>query len=444
MESEDFEAKPNPRAVPDEDIGKTELADSLRENPPDFKDQVRPTSTPSRRRLPAEGEAVLENPSPPYDLLFPFQPANQQPDADQSQFPFQPANQQPDTDQSQIPFAEVQAVQVPDIQLREEEIEGLQEKLKSEKLRRRRIWLTCSLALFVALGVIVSSVCGSGNCRKRLGDEETVEPTASPTLPPAIVVQRATEIVSLIRSTTLSSNGIRYPLGNSTGPPATPEELATEWLIDNDLLGLTVSDRGKIVQRYSVGALGYSLGAQSITSGSGFPWLSEVDECEWSWVSCINGTVSSLGLDGVGLQGQIPDDIGLMVGLEHISIMENSIAGTIPTSMGRLTNLVLIGARDNRLGGTIPTELSLLTNLRHLDLYRNELNDALPEFLAALTNLELLSLGENSLSFTIPKQLSALTKLAILQVEANLLMGSIPPELSRLTLLRLLNLFNNR
>ena len=59
---------------------------------------------------------------------------------------------------------------------------------------------------------------------------------------------------------------------------------------------------------------------------------------------------------------------------------------TIPTQLGRLVSLETLRMIDNNFSGTIPTELGLLSNLRTLELveYSGDLDLALPEEVATL------------------------------------------------------------
>lgn len=353
-----------------------------------------------------------------------------------------------------IVHVEPEAIPVPDLQLRNEEIAALNEELQKRKIRQRRFAITTFLVLAM-ISLIVGGICGSGKCSTTQTSPipgptgvPSASPSYSPTLPPAVVQARSDEILAKLRSISFSSAAIEFSTNRTieNGNQPSPVELAIEWLIDVDEMRVEASDVQRLVQRYVLALVFFQMGEplRSDQTDDRSSWLANVDECAWVDVSCLNGTITSLQLEDGGLQGEIPEDIGLLTELTLLSMFRNNIAGTLPTSVGNLGNLILFAASFNRLTGTIPSELELLTSLQYLDLQRNALIDSVPEFFAELTNLALLGLGENLLSSTIPTRYSALTNLVQLTLNNNIVTGSIPSSLSSLTNLELLNLFDNR
>ena len=73
--------------------------------------------------------------------------------------------------------------------------------------------------------------------------------------------------------------------------------------------------------------------------------------------------------------------------------------------MGNLANLTTLGLYGNQLSGEIPAELGSLTFLEYLDLGRNQLSGEIPPELGSLTFLTALHLYGNRLSGCVPSGL---------------------------------------
>ena len=87
---------------------------------------------------------------------------------------------------------------------------------------------------------------------------------------------------------------------------------------------------------------------------------------------------------------------------------------------------VLIDFSSNRFEGEIPECIGSLLGLQVLNLSNNILTGSIPSSLAIITVQESLDLSQNKLSGEIPQQLVQLTFLAFLNVSHNNLMGPIP------------------
>ncbi len=86
------------------------------------------------------------------------------------------------------------------------------------------------------------------------------------------------------------------------------------------------------------------------------------------------------------------DGAGKVVALE---LDGNGLSGRIPPELGALANLQVLHLGANRLTGPIPAELGALANLHSLHLHGNELSGPIPP---GLCNLQFLTLGGNELS----------------------------------------------
>ena len=86
-----------------------------------------------------------------------------------------------------------------------------------------------------------------------------------------------------------------------------------------------------------------------------------------------------IGLQGQGLTGSIPPEIGCLTNLTNLWLYGNQLTGEIPVEIGNLTNLTFLDLYNNQLIGTIPPEIGNLTNLIHLNLSDNQLTGEIPQ-----------------------------------------------------------------
>lgn len=77
-------------------------------------------------------------------------------------------------------------------------------------------------------------------------------------------------------------------------------------------------------------------------------WLTGFSVCQWFGVECMEdefgmssfGRVKDLNLSANGLQGELPDELGLLqLDIRTLDVSDNAIGGTIPESISDLKNL---------------------------------------------------------------------------------------------------------
>ncbi|KAL7250012.1 hypothetical protein ACSBR1_012079 [Camellia fascicularis] len=86
-----------------------------------------------------------------------------------------------------------------------------------------------------------------------------------------------------------------------------------------------------------------------------------------------------------------------------IDLSNNKFEGEIPESLGRLNGLQVLNLSYNNLNGVIPSSLANLTELESLDLSQNLLSGEIPQQLIQLTFLEVLDVSHNHLTSRIPR-----------------------------------------
>ncbi|XP_061376148.1 receptor-like protein EIX2 isoform X1 [Gastrolobium bilobum] len=88
--------------------------------------------------------------------------------------------------------------------------------------------------------------------------------------------------------------------------------------------------------------------------------------------------------------------------LKSIDFSSNNLNGEIPKEVGYLLGLVSLNLSRNNLSGEIPPEIGNLSFLEFLDLSRNHFSGKIPSTLSKIDDLGVLDLSNNSLSGRIP------------------------------------------
>jgi Leucine-rich repeat (LRR) protein/sugar lactone lactonase YvrE len=143
-------------------------------------------------------------------------------------------------------------------------------------------------------------------------------------------------------------------------------------------------------------------------------WKATDTPCQWTGVTCTNGSVTEINLSNNNLEGDVPPQIGALVNLEVLNLNDNQISGALPTTIEHLNNLETLNVENNALTGSLPAELGDATNLQTVNLANNQISGEIPD-LNALTQLQTLNLSENLLNGPVP-DLTALTTLQTLNI----------------------------
>jgi len=243
-----------------------------------------------------------------------------------------------------------------------------------------------------------------------------------------------------------------------------PQQFASTWISRHDPIQLTVpsgmDDEGALefISRYIAAVFYFSLGGSEWNDR--FNFLTEDNICDWNryytdgtseyalvnlGITCnINNEPRTIMMPNNNMVGSIPPELGLLTGLETLSLQMNSISGTLPEQMENLRYLSGAIFYANELSGTIPVWISSLTNLEWLSMASNSLNGSIPEELGSLTSLKLLNLQYNyNILGSIPESFQSLTNLERIYLSYNKLDGSIPSWIGNFKSLTDLRLSNN-
>jgi hypothetical protein len=184
------------------------------------------------------------------------------------------------------------------------------------------------------------------------------------------------------------------------------------------------------------------------TNGAGWivqtGWLDTLTPCSWYGITCQDGHVWQLKLDGNGLSGPLPPDIGNLGQMQILLLNNNALSGPIPAELGKLTELVRLNLATNQLSGSVPSQLGDLDQLQNISLAYNDLSGNIPVQLAQMSKLQAVEFVSNTLEGPIPTELGSLAQLQWLDLTDNMLTGTIPTELSEPSNLTALYLSGNQ
>lgn len=163
--------------------------------------------------------------------------------------------------------------------------------------------------------------------------------------------------------------------------PGTSQNLAFDWLVNDDFFQACPEERNDVEQRYILAVLYFNNGGDDWSQCNadnspmvnpcfnGDRFLSGSDVCLWFGISCQDDLIFDVELRKFAIMTLC---LGLLLAL-HTQIDSYSLGVYVTGSNG--------------LVGTIPSELSSLSGLEILFLDRNELTGTIPSVLFTLSNL---------------------------------------------------------
>ncbi|XP_027357421.1 receptor-like protein EIX2 [Abrus precatorius] len=88
--------------------------------------------------------------------------------------------------------------------------------------------------------------------------------------------------------------------------------------------------------------------------------------------------LQSIDLSCNNLTGEIPEEVGYLVGLVSLNLSRNNLCGELPSGIGNLSSLESLDLSSNHLDGRIPSSLSQIDSLGKLNLSHNSLSGRIP------------------------------------------------------------------
>jgi Leucine-rich repeat (LRR) protein len=271
--------------------------------------------------------------------------------------------------------------------------------------------------------------------------------------------------------------------------PRSPQWKAANWLANDDPMHMGIAIDQEYMNRFLLATIYFALGGEEWFFGQQLNFLSAKKACEWNMlmetksgvpvsvgVSCRGGSfVKEIFLPRMGLKGELPPQIGLLLDLEDLNLYANKITGAMPEKMKHLHELRTLIINSNELEGNFPDWLTSLSKLTTLNLSANKMIGELPvtmknlsdtletlalennaftgslnalqgfsalqalylgtnkfsgEFLdltfVSLNNIEILDISDNELSGPLPASLLSKSKILVVDLHGNKFSGSLP------------------
>jgi hypothetical protein len=94
-------------------------------------------------------------------------------------------------------------------------------------------------------------------------------------------------------------------------------------------------------------------------------WLTNMTYCLWDGINCNGNSnvVILLDLSMNNIVGPIPQVIGTMTALQHLSFAGNSISGPLPDFLGNLVNLNFLSLNKNQFTGSVPDSYAAFSQM---------------------------------------------------------------------------------
>ena len=273
----------------------------------------------------------------------------------------------------------------------------------------------------------------------------SVAPVSAPSFPPVetatpTVSDQAGNLLTLIIANSFDD-------GTAVVTDGSPQYRAFEWLLADP--GLPSYPEDRILQRYALATFYFSTSGDTWQENS--LWLSNENECNWfsrtaSFPVCKSDQYVTLELDFNNLDGTMPNELALLNKLERVELSggpNSFLAGSLPSELGLLTGLDYLSLRENGLRGTLPVEIGNWQLIRTLNLSLNRFRGTIPSTVGSLTRLSEIFLGSNELSGALPSEIGEATNLFRISLGGNKLRGDLPSQIGQLSELRYIYLESN-
>ena len=187
-------------------------------------------------------------------------------------------------------------------------------------------------------------------------------------------------------------------------------------------------------QRERLMVLYNQLGGENWTKGENWNTLEDISA--WEGVTVENEAITGLNLNGFGLNGQLPSEIGDFTSLRTLDLGNNpDLTGSLPTSLGSLGELRRFLATETDLTGSLPGTMGNLAKLTELRLAGNRISGTVPETWSGMSALVIFEVSGTGIQSPLPDDLfSQWTNITDLLLFDNPgLTGVLPDDLGSMT-----------
>uniref|UniRef100_A0A7S3KWS7 Leucine-rich repeat-containing N-terminal plant-type domain-containing protein n=1 Tax=Amphora coffeiformis TaxID=265554 RepID=A0A7S3KWS7_9STRA len=247
-------------------------------------------------------------------------------------------------------------------------------------------------------------------------------PTGAPTLAEEYLSDNEKYLVNFLKERSFDG-------GEALRKYASPQRVALRY-ISAEFSNIRLDE--KLIDVYAVATFFFSTGGISWTNNT--KWKSGDPVCVWHGIGCdVNGHVIAMELPQNNLLGTLPPELGLLAprpiepsssnattaGLTRLDLSGNGIQGKIPEQVGLLSSMEEFLIQDNLFSGRIPRGIRNWTFLQRLSLFDTYLEGEIPTELCSLANVTTWmsvdclkvecqccdpSCGENEVDYTIGQQ----------------------------------------
>jgi len=157
-------------------------------------------------------------------------------------------------------------------------------------------------------------------------------------------------------------------------------------------------------QRERLMVLYNQLDGENWTKGEN--WNSQEDISAWEGVTVENEAVTGLNLNGFGLNGQLPSEIGDFTSLRSLNLGNNpDLTGSLPQNLGNLGELRRFLAAETDLTGSLPGTMGNLAKLTELRLAGNRISGTIPQTWAGMSALRIFEMSGTGIQSPLPEGL---------------------------------------
>ncbi|KAJ3320240.1 hypothetical protein HDU76_000351 [Blyttiomyces sp. JEL0837] len=153
----------------------------------------------------------------------------------------------------------------------------------------------------------------------------------------------------------------------------------------------------------------------------------------------------SIALSNTSTYGEVPESFADFKDLGVLDLSSNMLTGFISGPLfANMDRLRYLDLGYNQFTGFIPESIGKLKNLKHLSFYQNSLHGPIPDTIGNLHHLQFLEFGHNQLVGRIPESIGKLKNLQSMGVRTNFLNGPIPDAISEMNQLQFLDFSRNQ
>ncbi|KAI8905436.1 hypothetical protein EDD86DRAFT_249036 [Gorgonomyces haynaldii] len=121
-------------------------------------------------------------------------------------------------------------------------------------------------------------------------------------------------------------------------------------------------------------------------------------------VTCRNGRITELRLNGTSARGTIPAGLSALSGLVYLDLEDNQLTGPIPPELSQISTLLYIRLTNNKLSGPLPPEIGNM----YICLHQGIVGHVIPQSWSKLTRLTAVLFQNSGVQGPMPDSWSAL------------------------------------